>query len=239
MLPGGTVPGSLGRRRGNGLVPREKTGAVFLGINRAHNAVPAKVWQRTILGNGAMMISRLLCSPRCCSTVLHSISANTGRLESTHGLVGKILPPGTRVSVAVRSGMASGLFLSVDPRYEARYAAGVHETRLLMTLASHLRQGDVLYDVGAHVRLVCLVAARLVGSKARGTAFEADSGVRKEFLTVQMKLLANAGGAHGRVVRMHDVVPPGGFRFIEPKHRSRLRQLQGTKRIPELVPWKL
>ena len=97
-------------------------------------------------------------------------------------LWGKISPPGTRVSVAVRSGMASGLFLSVDPRYEARYAAGVHETRLLMTLASHLRQGDVLYDVGAHVGFICLVAARLVGSEGKIYEFEADSENSKRIL---------------------------------------------------------
>jgi FkbM family methyltransferase len=96
--------------------------------------------------------------------------------------VRKILPAGTRLSVAVGSGVAAGLLLSADPRYEAGYAEGVHETPLLESLESHLQRGDVLYDVGAHVGFISLVAARLVGSEGRIYAFEADPENSKRIL---------------------------------------------------------
>jgi len=119
------------------------------------------------------MISRLLCSP-----ALQQFYAPIRKVPVVgtlvHGLVRKILPPGTRLSVTVRSGVAAGLVLSVDPRYEAWYAAGAHETHLLNALALHVLPGEVLYDVGAHIGFISLVAARLVGPEGKIYAFEAD-----------------------------------------------------------------
>lgn len=127
------------------------------------------------------MISRLLCSPALQRfyTPLRRVPV-VGKL--VHGLVGRILPFGTRVSVKVRAGAAAGLFFSVDPRYEAPYAAGDYEALLLENLASHLQRGDVLYDVGAHVGFVSLVAAQLVGSEGKVYAFEADADNSKRIL---------------------------------------------------------
>ncbi len=119
------------------------------------------------------MISRLLCSP-----ALQESYARIRRVpvvgDLAHSLVRKVLPAGARVTVTVRSSLAAGLLLSVNPRYEAGYAAGVHEIPLLKSLASHLQRGDVVYDVGAHIGFICLVAARLVGSEGKIYAFEAD-----------------------------------------------------------------
>jgi FkbM family methyltransferase len=78
--------------------------------------------------------------------------------------------------------MAAGLVLSVDPRYEAGYAAGEHEAPLLTSLANHLKCGDVLYDVGAHIGFISLFAARLVGSEGKVYAFEADPENSKRIL---------------------------------------------------------
>ncbi len=120
------------------------------------------------------MISRLLCSP-----TLQQLYRPVRRApvvgELVHRLVGKFLPDGTRVAVNVSAGAAAGLSLSVDPRYEAPYAAGDYEERLLAVLASHLGRGDVLYDVGAHVGFISMVAARLVGPEGKVYAFEADA----------------------------------------------------------------
>ncbi|HTZ99633.1 MAG TPA: hypothetical protein VMB02_04825, partial [Candidatus Aquilonibacter sp.] len=92
-------------------------------------------------------MSRLLCSP-----TLQRLYAPLRRMplvgEIAHGLVGKLLPQGTRVPVRVRAGAGAGLLLSVDPRYESLYAAGDYEEPLLNVLAAHLGRGDVLYDVG-------------------------------------------------------------------------------------------
>jgi FkbM family methyltransferase len=127
------------------------------------------------------MISRLLCS-----RVLQQSYNRIRRVpivgKLVQGLVRKILPPRTRLSVTVRSGLGAGLFLLVDPRYEVGYAAGVHEITMLRSLESHLRRGDVLYDVGAHVGFISLVAARLIGSEGKIYAFEADSENLKRIL---------------------------------------------------------
>lgn len=91
-----------------------------------------------------------------------------------HRLVRRILPTGTRIRVTVRAGRAAGLSLSIDPRYEGHYGAGLHEKALLECLASHLRRGEVFYDVGAHIGFVSLIGARLVGLQGNVFAFEAD-----------------------------------------------------------------
>jgi len=96
--------------------------------------------------------------------------------DLAHGFIGRILPSGTHVTVTVHTGLAAGLSLSIDPRYEADYAAGVYEDALLECLASHLEMGHVFYDVGAHIGFVALVGARLVGTEGRVFAFEADPG---------------------------------------------------------------
>jgi len=94
--------------------------------------------------------------------------------EFSHKLARRVLPAGARINTRVRKGQGVGLCLYLDPRYEAQYAAGLHETALLESLAAHLRQGDVFYDVGAHIGFISLVSARLVGPKGRVFAFEAD-----------------------------------------------------------------
>jgi FkbM family methyltransferase len=91
-----------------------------------------------------------------------------------HGLMLRLMPAGTRLAVRVRKGAGADLLLSLDPRYEAPYAAGFHETALLACLAAHLKPGDVLYDVGAHIGYISLVAGRLVGPSGKVFAFEAD-----------------------------------------------------------------
>jgi len=91
-----------------------------------------------------------------------------------HGIARSVLPSGTHVTTRVRQGRAAGLVLSLDPRYEAPYAAGLHETELLDCLAQHLKQGGVLYDVGGHIGLISMVGARLVGPSGSVFAFEAD-----------------------------------------------------------------
>src|SRR5271170_3898838 len=91
-----------------------------------------------------------------------------------HSVMLRLMPAGTRLAIRVRKGTGAGLRLSLDPRYEAQYAAGFHETVLLACLAAHLKPGDVLYDVGAHIGYISLVAARLVGPSGKVFAFEAD-----------------------------------------------------------------
>jgi FkbM family methyltransferase len=122
---------------------------------------------------GGTLAARIICSP-----ALQNCYMRVRRVpmfgELGHRLVERFLPPGKRLDVTVREGLGAGLSLSIDPRYEAPYAAGLHENALLGYLASHLRRGDVFYDVGAHIGYVALVAARLVGPEGSVFAFEPD-----------------------------------------------------------------
>ena len=119
------------------------------------------------------MISRLVSSPG-----LQGCYARIRRApiigNLAHEVMQRILPSGTHLTVTVRAGLAAGLALSIDPRYEAEYAAGLHENALLEFLSLHLRPGAVFYDVGAHIGLVALVGARLVGAQGKVFAFEPD-----------------------------------------------------------------
>jgi FkbM family methyltransferase len=94
--------------------------------------------------------------------------------EWAHVLMLRIIPVGTRYATLVRKGEGAGLLLSLDARFGALYAAGFYETAMLANLMPHLRAGDVMYDVGAHIGYVSLVAARIVGPSGRVFAFEAD-----------------------------------------------------------------
>lgn len=89
-------------------------------------------------------------------------------------LVASALPRGCRVWAQPRAGMAQGLWLNVDPRFESEYAQGAYEASIQKALAEQLGEGGTFYDVGAHIGFFSLIAARLVGESGAVFAFEAD-----------------------------------------------------------------
>ena len=91
-------------------------------------------------------------------------------------LVARALPRGCRVWIPARAGLAQGLWLNVDPRFEREYAQGSYETAIQKALAEQLCEGGTFYDVGAHIGFFSLIAARLVGESGAVFAFEADPG---------------------------------------------------------------
>lgn len=88
----------------------------------------------------------------------------------------RVMPPGTRVWTAITAGFGRGLMVNLDSRYEDEYARGGHEPLVEKMLTSHLRPGWVVYDVGAHIGILSLIAARVVGPEGEVIAFEADPG---------------------------------------------------------------
>jgi FkbM family methyltransferase len=78
-----------------------------------------------------------------------------------------------KVWARVHAGPAKGLWLKVDPRQEKPFLEGYHELAIQNALQEVLREGDVFYDVGAHIGLLSLVAARLIGARGEIQAFEA------------------------------------------------------------------
>jgi FkbM family methyltransferase len=86
-------------------------------------------------------------------------------------IVNHLLPTGP-VTVRVRSGLGQGLALRIDPRSEKFYWTGAYEPAVLKMLERLLRPGMVVWDVGAHIGFISLVAARLVGRDGYVEAFE-------------------------------------------------------------------
>ena len=84
-------------------------------------------------------------------------------------------PVGTRVWLCISSGIGKGIWANLDPRYEMTYVDGRYESPMQKVLSSHLGRGSVFYDVGAHIGIVSMLAARLVGETGSVFAFEADA----------------------------------------------------------------
>jgi FkbM family methyltransferase len=83
-----------------------------------------------------------------------------------------MLVPTEYTEVVVRSGRGAGLRLRIDPQVEKYYWTGQHETAVQDALSGWLRPGGVVWDVGAHIGFMSLIAQRAVGSAGTVVAFE-------------------------------------------------------------------
>ena len=90
------------------------------------------------------------------------------------------IPSDTLVWTSIRSGPGKGLWIRLNPRYEMEYIEGEYEAPVEQVLLSNLRPGTVFYDVGAHIGVFSLIAARNLGSHGSVLVFEPDpSNVRR------------------------------------------------------------
>lgn len=89
-------------------------------------------------------------------------------------LVSLLFPAGARVWLQIPMGLGKGLWLHLDPRFEMDYATGKYEPLIESAMVSNLTIGSVFYDVGAHIGIFSLLAARIVGKTGSVFAFEAD-----------------------------------------------------------------
>ena len=93
---------------------------------------------------------------------------------SLHWLVQSVLPPETRIWVPISDGAGSELWAHIDPRFEIDYADEKYEAPIQKVISECLETGGVFYDVGAHIGILSMFAARLVGKQGSVFAFEAD-----------------------------------------------------------------
>lgn len=84
------------------------------------------------------------------------------------------IPRDTLLWLRISSGLGEGLWVRVDPRFEMIYVDGEYEPTIQRILSQYLKPGFVFYDVGAHIGIVSMFGARLVGSEGRVFAFEAE-----------------------------------------------------------------
>lgn len=82
-----------------------------------------------------------------------------------------------RVPVWIMSGPNRGLRWSLAG-WGSGYGSGNREASRMKMLSALIREGDVVWDVGAHYGYVTLLAARIVGSSGHVYSFEPSAGNR-------------------------------------------------------------
>jgi FkbM family methyltransferase len=112
-------------------------------------------------------------------TLLNAVPAPIAAWFRHDALIARALRPVVRRLVparptwaVVRSGVARGLYLLIDPRNEKYYWSGTHEVAVQRALAGLLRPGMTFWDVGAHIGFFSLFASRALGPTGRVHAFE-------------------------------------------------------------------
>jgi FkbM family methyltransferase len=84
------------------------------------------------------------------------------------------IPPDALVWTSIRSGPGKGLWIHLNPRYEMEYLEGDYEAPVERVLLSNLRPGTIFYDVGGHIGVFSLIAARNLGAHGSVFVFEPD-----------------------------------------------------------------
>jgi FkbM family methyltransferase len=98
----------------------------------------------------------------------------TRKLKRIDSLLKRYALPKLRVLVRVQSGLSQGMWLRVHLPEEASYWRGNHESRVQEAISAVVQPGAVVYDVGAHIGMIALGAARLVGEGGCVVAFDGD-----------------------------------------------------------------
>jgi FkbM family methyltransferase len=82
--------------------------------------------------------------------------------------------PGRDVLVRVQSGLSRGMWVRVRLPEEVRYWRGMHDRAVQEAVSAGAGPGAVIYDIGAHIGIIALGSARLVGKTGCVVAFDAD-----------------------------------------------------------------
>lgn len=85
-----------------------------------------------------------------------------------------LIPRGKRVWVQVQEQTAPRIWLSVDPRFEQHLINGEYEAAGHQLLNDFLRPGECFYDLGAHIGVFSMIAARIVQKQGTVLSFEPD-----------------------------------------------------------------
>jgi FkbM family methyltransferase len=95
--------------------------------------------------------------------------------HAIHLVIKRFFLPEITLTVRARSGLSQGLWIRARFPSEASYWRGKRDGGVTeRALVATVREGTVVYDVGAHIGIITFGAARLVGETGRVVAFEAD-----------------------------------------------------------------
>lgn len=130
------------------------------------------------------------------------------------GMSRLLQPEASRRPLRIRSGLAEGIVLELDPRWDVKVWEGAFEPQVQRVLDANLTSGTVFYDVGAGIGLYSLVAAR---RGAKVFAFEPEP--RNAELTVRH---AQSNQLDGRILLVpRAVFSSTGEIWLEPADCSR------------------
>jgi FkbM family methyltransferase len=87
-------------------------------------------------------------------------------------MLNRVAPSGL-ATVEIAAGGLEGLVMQLDLQIEKDYWLGSYESNLQRALSEHVTPGMVIYDLGANIGYISLLAARLTGEKGRVFSFEA------------------------------------------------------------------
>ena len=88
------------------------------------------------------------------------------------GSLNKAAPQGIS-EVSIAAGVLEGMRMALDLQTEKDYWLGTYEPDLQTAACQFIKPGMIVYDVGANIGYISLMAARLVGTNAKVFAFEA------------------------------------------------------------------
>ena len=91
--------------------------------------------------------------------------------EFVRRLLSRVAPQELCV-VEIASGPLTGWHMKLDLKTEKYYWLGTYEQGMEAALADFVRQGDIVYDIGANIGYFSLIFARKVGSEGQIFAFE-------------------------------------------------------------------
>jgi FkbM family methyltransferase len=152
-------------------------------------------------------------------------------LDRIKGLVRRHLFP-KQVWVRIQAGLSQGMWMQVCLPSDASLWRGEHDAAVQNAISALVRSGAVVYDVGAHVGIMSLGAARLVGDLGRVVAFDGDpenverlranaakNGLEGRLRVVNAAVWSRSTGdgipfRRGRVGRSHGGVEADGHRPV-------------------------
>ncbi len=88
------------------------------------------------------------------------------------GSLNKAAPQGI-TEVKIAAGVLAGLRMHLDLHAEKDYWLGTYEPDLQIAAQQYIKSGMVVYDLGANIGYISLMAARLSGESGRVVSFEA------------------------------------------------------------------
>ena len=113
--------------------------------------------------------------------------------------------------VKIAAGILRGLSMALDLHTEKDYWLGTYEPDLQAATLKFIKPGMVVYDVGANIGYISLMAARLAGERGRVFSFEA---LPANIARLTRNVMMNAMQYRVKVVHAAVVDKPGEVTFL-------------------------